>query len=406
MKRLATTALALCTFCAGSVGAPEESVNVKNLGAVCDGVSDDTRIIQRALDSGSKSVRAPSGVCRVSTLTIPSNVELRGEGWSTVFLLNDNVHGAVLVVANGATDIALRDFKVSANSRNQNPHGSSAGILVHGQARRVHIENVWVDDVADWGFHINGAEVTLSRTKATNITGARGENSVRAGYLVGSGLPPVEAVRVTMDDAEVSGCALPHTNGFMLERGSGIVLRRSRAIGCSWTCFKIRTDRTVLSENQASHCGIGFQTQGPVDDLTLVNNASSHNKGSGYQFNQLSVARTARNWRIANNRARNNGQPPGNSTTYGFAFENLPGALTEAVYISSNEAIDDQPVRTQLRGFSFGNHGRYANVHMSGNTAKGNQVDYFLGPSFDSDSFTEGERNVGTAGRLSVKTAK
>jgi nitrous oxidase accessory protein NosD len=398
MKRLAAIALPASVVFACAVGAQQPAVNARDFGVRCDGFVDDTQNIQRALESGAKTVRAPSGVCRISTLSIPSNVELAGEGWSTVFFLNDGVSGPALLVPAGHSGVQLRDFKISANSKSQTADGRSSGIFVHQNARRVHIENVWVDDVTDWGFHINGSEVTVRRTKATNITGARGEDAVRAGYLIGSGVPPVEASRVTIDDAEVAECGLPHTDGFILERGTQIVLQRSRATACAWTCFKVKTNQTLVSKNRATACGVGFQTQGPLQDLTLTDNLSSNNRGSGYQFNQVNRAQAARNWRIANNQARNNGQPPGNSTTYGFAFENVPAAITDVVLILANHAIDDQQFRTQMRGISFGNNGRYTNVHMSGNVATGNKVDYFLGPSVDLNSFSEGQGNAGTGG--------
>ena len=406
MRLLRTIVLSIAVLFATCAASRQPVVNIKDFGALCDGLADDTEKIQRAIDSGAKAVRVPSGVCRISTLSIPSDLELAGDGWSTVFLLKNRIDGPALRVADGASNIVLRDFKVSANSRNQIPNGRSSGIFVHQNAAGVQIVNVWVDDVADWGFHINGSEVKLRRTKATNITGARGENAVRAGYLVGSGVPPVRASRVMIDEAEVGECALPHTDGFILERGTEIVVQRSRAIGCAWTCFKVKSDQTLVSHNRASGCGVGFQTQGPLQDLTLTYNLSSNNRGSGYQFNQVSRTKTARNWHIANNQARNNGQPPGNSTTYGFAFENLPGANTQGVLILANAAIDDQPVRTQMRGISFGNHGLYTQVHMARNIATGNKVDYFLGPSMDLDSLSEAQGNIATAGTVALKNSR
>jgi hypothetical protein len=381
-------------------------VALKEFGAVCDGVTDDTTTIQLALSSGAQRVLASSGVCATSTLSVPSNVELVGEGSSTVFLLNNWTNGSVIAVGYGASNVVLRNFKVSANSRNQTPNGNSSGVFVHQTASRVLIENVSVDDVADWGFHINGSEVTLRHTRVTNITGARGEHAVRAGYLVGSGIPPVAASRVTIENADVTECALPHTDGFILERGTEIVLQHSRAVGCSWTCFKLKSNQTLVSGNSASDCGVGFQTQGPLQDLTLSHNKSSTNKGSGYQFNQVSSVAAARNWRITHNEAMNNGQPPGNSTTYGFAFENLPGAHADDVFIDANTAIDNQPVTTQARGISFGTFGRYRNVRLFNNVAKGNKIDYYLGPALDLDSLTDGQNNVGSAGRQLLRSVK
>lgn len=405
MKRHAIGAIAMLLL-AITHFAPAQKVHdvlsFKDFGAVCDGLTDDTTKIQAALNSGSKRINAPAGACKVGTLSVPSNVELVGEGWSTVFVLKDSVGGAVMSIGDGASNVVLRNFKVSANSRNQIPNGNSSGVFVHQNARSVLVENVWVDDVADWGFHVNGSNVTLRRTKATNITGARGEHAVRAGYLVGSGVPSIAASNVTIDEAEVSACGLPYTDGFILEQGTAIVLRSSRALGCSWTCFKLKSNQTIVSHNSAIGCGVGFQTQGPLQDLTLRSNVSSRSNGSGYQFNQLSLVTAGRNWIISNNLATNNGQPPGNSTTYGFAFENWPGAKTNQISLIDNTAVDDQEVGTQSRGFSFGTQGMHTNVHLSGNVSTGNRVDYFWGPSIDLPTLTAGQANVGSTGPVSM----
>ena len=59
-------------------GAP---VNVKDFGAVGDGVANDTAAIQAALDSGAKKIKIPSGDYLVgSTISITSPVEIEGSG--------------------------------------------------------------------------------------------------------------------------------------------------------------------------------------------------------------------------------------------------------------------------------------------------------------------------------------
>ena len=228
-------------------------LSLKDFGAVCDGSTDDTTRIQAALNSGAKRINAQAGTCKVGTLSIPSNVELVGEGWSTVFLLRNSVAAAVISVGDGASNVVLRDFKVSANSKNQIPSGNSSGVFVHQNARSVLVENVWVDDVADWGFHVNGSNVTLRRTKATNITGARGEHAVRAGYLVGSSVPSIAASYVTIDEAEVERVRAP-AHG-RLHFGAGDCNRICKTAGrlaALWTCFKLKSNQTIVSHNSAS----------------------------------------------------------------------------------------------------------------------------------------------------------
>ena len=60
-----------------------EIANVKDFGAVGDGVTDDTAAIQAALDSGAKTIRLSSGTYKVTNaLTVPVNVSMYGEGIS------------------------------------------------------------------------------------------------------------------------------------------------------------------------------------------------------------------------------------------------------------------------------------------------------------------------------------
>ena len=59
----------------------QESVSVLDFGADPTGVTDSASAIQAALDSGAKRIYAPSGTYKIlSTLTIPKNVSLEGDG--------------------------------------------------------------------------------------------------------------------------------------------------------------------------------------------------------------------------------------------------------------------------------------------------------------------------------------
>jgi parallel beta-helix repeat protein len=64
-------------------GAP---VNVKDFGAVGDGVADDTAAIQAAIDSGAHKVYIPSGAYLVDSLSTVNNMELYGSGQSILKL--------------------------------------------------------------------------------------------------------------------------------------------------------------------------------------------------------------------------------------------------------------------------------------------------------------------------------
>lgn len=55
-------------------------VSVKDFGAVGDGIIDDTAAIQAALNSGVKLIYAPTGTYKITTLVLPNNVSLVGDG--------------------------------------------------------------------------------------------------------------------------------------------------------------------------------------------------------------------------------------------------------------------------------------------------------------------------------------
>jgi len=372
-----------------AINKAREVVSLKDFGAVCDGSTDDTKNIQAALESGAKRINAHAGTCNVGTLSVPSNVELRGEGWATVFLLKNNVNGPVIQVGDGVLGVTLRDFKISANSANQSINGHSTGVFVHQNASHVQIDNVWVDDVADWGFAIMGSTVILRHAKATNITGAQGANAVRAGYLVGSGVPPLSASKVTIDDSEVSNCGVPYTDGFILEHGADVVVTNSRALNCSYSGFKVKTDRTLIQGNLATENLTGFQVQGPAKYVTFNGNTASRNRGAGFQFNQASSSDSGRAWNIIGNKSVDNGQDSSAGTRYGFNFDNGPGAHVYQVNIVGNQAMDTSGQAHQGRGFSFGTNGSYHRVSLIGNKANGAILDWYAIGSLDTSTFTQ-----------------
>lgn len=78
---------------AAAVGA--NAVNVKAYGAVGNGVTDDTAAIQAALNSGAAIVNVPSGTFIFTTLTLPENTSLVGEGSTNTFLQTATTGNAI-----------------------------------------------------------------------------------------------------------------------------------------------------------------------------------------------------------------------------------------------------------------------------------------------------------------------
>jgi parallel beta-helix repeat protein len=92
---------------AGQVTA-EAYVSVKDYGAVGDGIVNDTRAIQNALNAGKGSVYLPHGTYRLtSALIVPSNSGIIGPG-----TLHQTVDVTTIFVHRGSVNIVLTDFTV------------------------------------------------------------------------------------------------------------------------------------------------------------------------------------------------------------------------------------------------------------------------------------------------------
>jgi hypothetical protein len=363
---------------------PNSTITISMFGAVGDGTTEATAAIQAALNSGYLSIMIPGGTYYTSTLTVPSNVTLFGLGSSLSILKLKNSTAAPLIKNNGATsEVTLRDFKINGNSAGQaGPTGNLAGVYWDTNVSKSVIENVWADSVVDWGFHIVGTDIILRGCRASNITGAASASAVRSGFLIGTGgVSPVAAHRITIDQCEVFDCTVPFTDGFILENGDSVTLSNSFCVSISYTGFKIKTNRTSVIGNKASGCLVGFQTQGSLSNLVLQGNISYRSLGSGFQFNQIDTTTPSRAWAIIGNQSIENGQDTGGGaiTGYGFAFENSGSCTTDQVIIANNFAIDNQSVKTQSRGISFGSTGTYTNVLITGNVCYGNTQENSFG---------------------------
>ena len=150
----------------------DAAVNVKDFGAVGDGVTDDTAAIQAALDSGASQIIFSSGtylVRSVGTVTydsvsfnyclkIPSNITLKGLHTKSIIKLDDSQDAVVFVNSNFAgsnSRITLRDLYIDGNSTNQTASFNKADGFLLNNIFNLEIIDCEVFQSAGYGFRLD-----------------------------------------------------------------------------------------------------------------------------------------------------------------------------------------------------------------------------------------------------------
>jgi hypothetical protein len=194
-------------------------VNVKDFGAVGDGVTDDTAAIQAAIDSlGTIGgiVQVPSGTYKVSSaLNISSYINLKGSGAvSSTLLTNSSTNNVIYIngVSNspGCTieDLFFNSsvtrisgsYIVSNSSngtfiKNCKMYSAFDGISITGtSAQNIKIEDCQIDNTINYGINITGFNNTSPNTTGivvsyiarVLVTGAASPNNCNAGIRITS----------------------------------------------------------------------------------------------------------------------------------------------------------------------------------------------------------------------------
>jgi parallel beta-helix repeat protein len=156
-------------------------INIRDYGALGDGSTDDTTVIQAAMDAASAAqciLYAPPGTYIVTNIQFKPNVTMMGAGWSTVFKLKNssNTFPLQATFANAVTNLTLRDFKVDLNGANQ----SSNGWVAITGATNVTMDHVYIYNSRTFGLlaQPNGDPITGNQCTGWLIKNCRFDTQV------------------------------------------------------------------------------------------------------------------------------------------------------------------------------------------------------------------------------------
>ena len=252
----------------------QESVSIKDFGAVGNGVANDTTAIQNAVNAAYAAgvdLYIPPGTYLItSTITLANNsLTMYGEGWSSVIKKNAGVDGIVIT----GNYCVLRDFTVDGNSQNNSGVGIKGddnrvkglqvfgnnvhGIYRDGQAttcRRNVVEQCYVHNNDGIGISCNTAPDSFTIGCVSTFNGLEGITddlpSYRSG-IVGNYLS---------DNCQIGGVG-----------GIGIDQANNSAV-----------TGNVVNNTQSSLPGICFQNNvGNTNYCTITGNSLTNNTGGG-----------------------------------------------------------------------------------------------------------------------------
>ena len=135
-----------------------DTVNVKDFGAVGDGVTDDTSAIQAALDYinslGGGLLLLPEGTYRKAdtspTLNVYSNTTIKGEGDASVIFHDDTVTNSrrdMMNVVTGSSNITYKDFKILGTAKTHLSQVNQSQTLIGEQITNLTLEGLTIEGV-------------------------------------------------------------------------------------------------------------------------------------------------------------------------------------------------------------------------------------------------------------------
>ena len=328
------------------------SLNVRDYGAVGDGITDDTAALQRTINaaaSNGSSVYVPAGTYIVSAqIVLASNVPISGDEGQSVIKLKDGSVDKRLLVGHRVRNITLRNLVLDANRANTTSLNSSAGEgtgAFFTECDNVEVSNCVVRNAKWYGLWFSDTGNSRVLNNTVHDCGVRGVFFTV--NVLGSRNNTVSGNTVERIDNDGQGM------------GSGIAFAGLTADGA------LRAELFTISNNVTRNNGrCGILVSG-ARDFTIDGNTSHGNKthtvlGKGIQVSVASDFGT-----ITNN------------TTY----DNISGIDIDTVRTNNQTGYGDFTVRgnTVYDNVVHGIHVNHtARVLVDANVAYGNDYGILL----------------------------
>ena len=290
------------------------SVSVLSWGARCDGSSDDTLALQRAIDAGAgDAVTFPAGVCSTGPLRLPADTHLAGPG---SLRLRDAMEGPLLS-AWQVRRIRIEQMTLDGNGDRQSGLFSSvirfrqvADFQLRGSTiRNARVHGVWLDDGC--------RDFTISGNRLENF-------AIGSAILLGNTAPEGQ-----VQDGEVSRNLI-----FNVGQANGIFTIGSRTVG-EYGTRNIRISGNVLS----GVTDVAIEVGAASEDVRVDNNTVYLLADSTTGI----MVRSARRVIVQRNTVfgtQTSGQPQDGIFVWGYPHANPDPTIAEDVTILDNYVRD------------------------------------------------------------------